>query len=84
VTDQIATLRELGTFVVHRIDEDARAAEQTGDDRARSYAQWRRDLFTQLRRDVDERPWAHAEVGNFLRREAQLYRDHPDFREWWG
>ena len=38
----------------------------------------------QFRRDVDERPWAKTEVGNYLRREAQLYRDHPDFRDWWS
>jgi hypothetical protein len=78
------TLRELGSFVEQRINEDIRVAEGVGYDRAISYAQWRRDLHAQLRRDIDERPWAKEEVGNFLRREAALYRDHPDYREWWG
>ena len=83
MTEQ-TTLRELGTFVAHRVAEDVRAAEQSGDPQAVSYAQWRRDLHAQFQRDVEERPWAQSEVGNFLRREARLYRDHPEFREWWA
>jgi hypothetical protein len=83
VTEQ-TTLRELGSFVAQRIAEDVSAAERGGDPRAVSYAQWRRDLGAQFQRDVEERPWAQKEVGNFLRREAQLYRDHPEFRDWWA
>lgn len=83
MTEQ-TTLRELASFVAHRTAEDVTVAERVGDPQAVSYAHWRRDLHAQFLRDVDERPWAKAEVGNYLRREAQLYRDHPDFREWWA
>ncbi len=77
------TLQELGRFVAQRINDDVRAAEELGDDQAVSYAHWRRDLHAAIQRDIDERPWARAEVENFLQRAARLYRDHPDYREWW-
>ena len=77
-------LRDLGRFVEQRINDDVFAAERIGDDRTLAYARWRRDLHADFRRDIDERPWAGREVGNFLRREAALYRDHPDYQEWWG
>jgi len=77
------TLNDLGQFVAHRISDDVRAAEELGDDQAVSYAHWRRDLYAAIQRDIDERPWARAEVENFLQGAARLYRDHPDYREWW-
>jgi len=84
VSEQRTTLHELGTFVEQRISEDVRAAEYTGDDRAVDYARRRLALHAQFQRDIDERPWAHGEVGNYLHRAARLYRDHPEFREWWS
>jgi hypothetical protein len=77
------TLHELGDFVAQRINDDVRAAEAVGYERAVSYAHWRRDLHAEIQRDIDERPWARDEVGNYLQRAARLYRDHPDYREWW-
>jgi hypothetical protein len=77
------TLNDLGQFVAHRVGDDVRAAEELGDDQAVAYAHWRRDLYAAIQRDIDERPWARAEVENFLQGAARLYRDHPDYREWW-
>jgi hypothetical protein len=83
VVDQIA-LRELGDFVNARVAEDVTRAEENGDKFALSYYEGSRVLFAQVRRDVEERPWAHDEVGNFLLRSARLYRRHPHFRVWWS
>jgi hypothetical protein len=77
------TLHDLGQFVAQRISDDVRAAEELGDDQAVAYAHWRRDLHASIQRDIDERPWARAEVERFLHSSARLYRDHPDYREWW-
>jgi hypothetical protein len=40
-------------------------------------------IFAALRRDVEDRPWARREVGDFLLRSARLWRHHPHFRVWW-
>ena len=78
-----SALHEVGDFLAHRIDDDVRHADRSGDGRALSYAIGRRDLLAVFRRDIDSRPWAHAEVGRYLLRTARLYRGHPDYREWW-
>jgi hypothetical protein len=82
VVDQIA-LRELGDFVNARVAEDVTRAEQTGDKAALSYYEGSRVIFAALRRDVEDRPWARREVGDFLLRSARLWRHHPHFRVWW-
>jgi len=77
-------LRELASFVQQRINEDVRTAEAVGYERGLDYARRRLAMHAEFQADIDERPWARGEVGNYLHREARLYRDHPDFREWWG
>ncbi len=84
MSDQRSTLHELGSFVQQRISEDVRTAEAVGDERALDYARRRLALHAEFQADIDGRPWARGEVGNYLHREALLYRDHPDFREWWN
>jgi hypothetical protein len=77
------TLNDLGQFVAHRISDDVSAAETLGNDQAVAYAHWRRDFYAAILRDIDQRPWARAEVEKFLQSAARLYRDHADYREWW-
>jgi hypothetical protein len=83
LSDHRRTLHELGSFVELRIGEEARAAQDAGDQRALSYARSRLALLTRMRADIDERPWARTEVANFLRRAARIYREHPDY-VWWA
>ncbi len=78
-----ATLHELGDFVARRIDDELRRADESGDRAALSRARASRDLLTTMRRDLDERPWAHREIGNYLLRAARIRSDHPEFRFWW-
>lgn len=78
------TLREVAEFVALRVDEELRRADEAGDKSALSYARGSAGLVATMRRDIDERPWARAEVGSYLLRTARLYREHPDFRVWWG
>lgn len=71
-------------FVISRVEERVRSAEQAGDEGARSFALGSRRLVQQMRRDFVERPWARREVSNYVLRSAWLYREHPEFRSWWG
>jgi hypothetical protein len=77
------TLHDLGSFVERRIGEEMRAAESSGDQRAVSFTHDRLALLRRMRTDIDERPWARAEVANFLRRAARIYHEHPEYRLWW-
>lgn len=78
------TLREVAEFVALRIDDELRRADESGDKHALSWARGSADLVTTMRRDLDARPWARAEVGTYLVRTAQLYREHPEYRVWWA
>lgn len=78
------TLQELADFVGRRADDDLRRAHRTGDVVGREWAAVRRELVVRMRRDLDERPYARAEVGNYLLRAARIRRDHPDFRDSWA
>ncbi|MFC6288198.1 hypothetical protein ACFP3Q_14070 [Nocardioides sp. GCM10027113] len=82
MADQI-TLQELSEFVTARVADDVRRAEEAGDKAALSWYEGTRVVVDQVRRDVEERPFARDEVGRYLMRSARLYRDHPDFRLWW-
>ena len=78
------TLREVAEFVALRIDDELRRADEAGDKQVVSYVHGSRDLVAAMRRDIDARPWARSEVANYLFRTARLYREHPEFRSWWG
>ena len=79
-----STLHDIGQFVMARIDDEVRRADEAGDKPALSYALGSRDVVAAIRRDIDARPWARDEVSRYLLRTARLHRRHPEYREWWG
>jgi hypothetical protein len=83
VTDR-GLLREVSDFLAQRVDEEIRRADEAGDKAALSFALGSRDLLAGVTRDIDARPWARTEVGNYLLRQARLHHGHPDFRSWWA
>lgn len=84
VPDHRVALVELCSFVERRLAEEVMIADDVGDDAAHSFAQTSRKLAAEMRREIDERPWAREEIGNYLLRAARQYLAHLDFRPWWG
>lgn len=82
--DNRELLLEVSGFVERRLEEEICLAEDSGDNAACSFALVSRRLVADMRRDIDARPWALGEIGNYLLRTARLYRPHPEFRPWWA
>ena len=76
-------LWDLYEFLIRRLDEQIRIAEETGDEAARASAQGSRRILTGMGRDLVDRPWGRPEVSRFLLRAASRYRRHPEFRQAW-
>lgn len=77
-------LWELYEFVVRRLDERIRLAEEAGDKAAHDFALGSRRIMVRIGQDLTERPWGHPEMSRFLLRAASRYRRHPEFQQRWG
>lgn len=83
MNDRDEVLRELHRFVLARLDDRIKLAEDADDELGRTFAVTSRRIVVQLGQDFSGRPWAHDEVENFLLRSARRYRRHPDFSPRW-
>lgn len=77
-------LRALHDFVLARLEDRVRLAEEAGDSLDRSFALASREFLLALGHDISARPWTHDELERFLLRSARRYRRHPDFHENWA
>jgi hypothetical protein len=84
VLNHRAVLLELSAFLERRLDEELLITDDIGDEAAHSFAKTSRRLVSEMRRDIDQRPWARDEVGNCLFRAARAYRTHVEYQTWWG
>lgn len=73
-------LLEMHAFVRARVAERVRSARDSEDNLAASFDSGTLGMLELLRVDIVERPWASAELANFLLRMAHRYRRHPDHR----
>lgn len=78
-----ARLLEMADFLARRLREDLLIADDVGDDPLLSFTQGTARTVADMRRDIDSRPWAQAEIENYLLRSVRQYDDHLEFRFWW-
>jgi len=84
VPERHARLIEMLAFLERRLDEELVIADDIGDDLLLAFARGTTHTLRQLRRDVDERPWAHGEIERYLVRAVRVQRDHLEFRAGWS